>query len=68
MKKTKELPTDTPVFCDYNCKYASFSNEEISGACRREQAVYCSILEKYNNKNNKCLVSKPPHTHRGICQ
>ncbi len=58
MKKTKSIPTDVPMFCDYSCKYASFGKENMAGACRREQAVYCTILKKYNNKNNKCLVSK----------
>jgi hypothetical protein len=58
MKKTKEIPKDVPMFCDYGCKYASFGKQEVSGACRREQAVYCTILKEYNNKNNKCLVSK----------
>lgn len=46
------------MFCDFSCKYASFSKQDVSGACRREQAVYCTILKKFNNKNNKCLVPK----------
>jgi hypothetical protein len=56
MKKKKEIPKDLPMFCDFSCTYASFGKEDVSGACRREQAVYCTILKKYNNKNNKCLV------------
>jgi hypothetical protein len=58
MKKTKTIPKDIPMFCDFSCKYASFGSEDVSGACRREQAVYCTILKKHNNKNNKCLVVK----------
>jgi len=61
MKKHKEVPKDLPMFCDFSCKYASFGKEDVSGACRREQAVYCTILRKYNNKNNKCLVTKSEH-------
>ena len=57
-KKAKELPKDPPLFCDFSCRYASFGKRDVSGACRREQAVYCTILKKYNNKNNKCLVLK----------
>lgn len=57
-KKTKDLPSDLPLYCDLSCKYASFSWKDMSGACRRDQAVYCGLLKKYNNKHNKCLVPK----------
>jgi len=56
MKKTKESAKDFPLFCDYLCKHASFGKKGVSGACRREQAVYCTFLKKYNNKNNRCLA------------
>ncbi|HTY37566.1 MAG TPA: hypothetical protein VMH23_10665 [Bacteroidota bacterium] len=58
MKTKAELPSDVPHFCDFSCKYATFGKKDVSGACRREQAVYCTILKKHNNKNNKCLVAK----------
>lgn len=58
MKKHKDVPKDLPLFCDYSCTYASFGEKNVAGACRREQAVYCTILKKYNNKNNKCLVPR----------
>ena len=58
MKKPAVLPSDAPMFCDYSCKYASFGKKDVAGACRREQAVYCTILKKYNNKNNKCLLPR----------
>ncbi len=58
LRRTKDLPNDFPLYCDFNCKYASFSQKDVSGACRRDQAIYCSFLKKYNNKNNKCLVPK----------
>ena len=45
-----------PVFCDYSCKYAEFSDPNAIGACRKELAVWCTLLKKYNNKNNKCIV------------
>lgn len=47
-----------PLFCDFNCKHASFSGKEITGDCRKEIAVYCKHFKKYNNKNTKCLNSK----------
>ncbi len=49
---------DLPVFCDYSCKFADFTGPETIGACRRELAVWCKILERFNNKNAKCLVRK----------
>jgi hypothetical protein len=44
-----------PIFCDFSCPHADFSSD-VSGACRREQAVYCRLKKEYNNKNNRCLV------------
>jgi hypothetical protein len=34
-----------------------FTDASLSGACRRESAVYCSLLKEYNNKNSKCFVA-----------
>ena len=45
-----------PMFCDYTCKFAEFSDPNAIGACRKELAVWCSLLKKYNNKNNKCIA------------
>ena len=45
-----------PVFCDYSCKYAEFSDPNAIGACRKELAVWCKLLKKYNNKNNSCIA------------
>jgi hypothetical protein len=45
-----------PMFCDFGCTYATFPPVDAAGACRREQAVYCTALKKYNNKNNRCLA------------
>jgi hypothetical protein len=56
MKKNKDGPADLPLFCDFSCRHASFGKKDVAGACRREQAVYCTLLKKYNNKNNRCLA------------
>ena len=45
-----------PVYCDYSCKFADFSDPNAIGACRKELAVWCTLLQKYNNKNNKCIA------------
>jgi hypothetical protein len=45
-----------PDFCDYDCRHASFSAPEASGACRRDQAVWCMLFVRYNNKNARCLA------------
>jgi hypothetical protein len=50
------VSSQLPMFCDFGCTYAAFPPVDAAGACRREQAVYCTVLEKYNNKNNRCLV------------
>lgn len=52
-----------PTFCDYTCIHAAFAPQDASGACRREQAVFCSLKKKYNNKNARCLAS-PANTQQ----
>ena len=47
-----------PLFCDYSCKYADFSDPESIGACRKELAVWCKHFKRYNNKHNKCFGQK----------
>ena len=47
-----------PRFCDYDCRYASFAPKDATGACLREQAVYCSLFQTYNAKNSRCLETK----------
>ena len=58
MKTSKKTPKNLPMFCDFSCKYASFGKKDVSGDCHREQAVYCELLRRYNNKNNRCLAAK----------
>jgi len=45
-----------PQFCDFDCCYAAFAPPDASGACRREQAVWCTLQKQHNNKNARCLV------------
>ena len=45
-----------PDFCDFKCVYAAFAPADAVGACRRDQAVYCSLLKKFNAKNGRCLA------------
>ena len=57
-KRDNKKVINFPLFCDYTCRYAEFSNPESIGACRKELAVWCVHFKRYNNKNNKCLASK----------
>jgi hypothetical protein len=44
-----------PMFCDFSCPHADFT-KDVSGACRREQVVYCKLIQGHNNKHNKCIA------------
>ena len=46
--------TDLPLYCDYSCPHASFAPADATGACRKEQGVYCGLLRAFNNKNSLC--------------
>ena len=48
-----------PVYCDFSCPHAAFPPGDAVGACRREVGVYCSLLNRYNNKNAACVATKP---------
>jgi hypothetical protein len=64
MKLKKKTPTkklqiaDLPKYCDFICPQASFAPNDAVGACRREMAVYCNLLARYNNKNAHCAVQE----------
>jgi hypothetical protein len=45
-----------PEFCDYDCPHAAFTPPDTSGACRRDQAIWCTLLARFNNKNARCLA------------
>jgi len=49
-------PPELPLFCDYSCTHASFAPGDAIGACRKELAVYCTLLEQFNNKNSRCIA------------
>ena len=57
-RNQNKLKEATPLYCDYSCKYASFSLPDSIGACRREISVYCTLKKKLNNKNSLCLFKK----------
>ncbi len=57
--KTKAIPAGLPEYCDYSCRLADFAPTESVGACRREQAVYCTFLRQVTRKNSHCAV----HSH-----
>ncbi len=58
--KRKFTIADLPLYCDFTCPHASFAPNDVVGACRRDLAVYCNLLAKYNNKNAHCAVRKGP--------
>jgi len=45
-----------PQYCDFSCPHASFAPNDAVGACRKELAVYCNLLAKYNSKNARCAA------------
>jgi hypothetical protein len=47
-----------PFYCDFSCRHAAFAPPDASGACRREQAVYCSLMKQFNNKNAPCIARR----------
>ncbi len=57
-KKAGQKKMRLLAFCDFSCPHARFAPAESVGACRREQAVYCGLFKKYNNKNSACLERK----------
>jgi hypothetical protein len=54
-KKRANLEETLPMFCDFSCPHADFS-KDVSGACRREQVIYCALIKRYNNKHNQCIA------------
>jgi predicted ArsR family transcriptional regulator len=52
-----------PLYCDYHCPHSSFAPADATGACRREQGVYCNILGRFNTKNSPCKA-RPGNPHR----
>jgi hypothetical protein len=56
LQPTPPTVDDLPLYCDFNCPKADFPPADAVGACRREQAVWCSVLREFNAKNSRCKV------------
>ena len=54
-KNAKQNITTFPVYCDFSCEHADFSDPDTIGACRKDLAVWCKHFKRYNNKHNKCF-------------
>jgi hypothetical protein len=63
-RRGKPPREELPLYCDYLCPRASFAPADATGACRREQGVYCSILGSFNAKNSRCKVRETPRVRQ----
>jgi hypothetical protein len=54
MKKAASV--GIPVYCDFSCEHAAFSDPCAVGACRRDVGVWCNATRRYNNKHARCLL------------
>ncbi len=50
-KKEEEFP----LYCDYSCPHADFSDPCAVGACRRDVGVWCGKARRFHNKHARCL-------------
>jgi hypothetical protein len=64
VKAPKAISPELPLFCDYSCTHASFAPNDATGACRKELAVYCTLLEQFNNKNSRCIAREGTRQRR----
>ena len=53
-EKARNEP-EYPVYCDYSCPHADFTDPCAVGACRRDVGVWCARAGKFNNKHARCL-------------
>ena len=44
-----------PLYCDYSCPHADFSDPCAVGACRRDIGVWCGKAGRFHNKHARCL-------------
>lgn len=58
LQRDKNIHRKLPLYCDFYCKYATFTDKCLSGACNRESAIYCKLFERYNNKHARCFGEK----------
>lgn len=54
----KNKKNNLPHFCDFSCPHAEFTQQDTSGACRRDIAVFCTLYKRHNNKNSTCIEKK----------
>ncbi|MDT8325628.1 MAG: hypothetical protein RRA94_16050 [Bacteroidota bacterium] len=47
-----------PLYCDYSCAHADFSDPCAVGACRRDVGVWCRKAGRLHNKHARCLFRK----------
>ena len=52
-------PENFPAFCDFSCEHAKFAPAELSGACRKDQTIYCRLFTSFNTKHRSCLGTDP---------
>ena len=46
---------ELPLYCDYSCPHADFSDPSAVGACRRDIGVWCGKAGRFHNKHARCL-------------
>lgn len=44
-----------PLYCDFSCPHADFSDPCAVGACRRDIGVWCGKARRFHNKHARCL-------------
>lgn len=45
-----------PLYCDFSCEHAAFSDPCAVGACRRDVGVWCNAARRYHTKHARCLL------------
>lgn len=55
----QEKTSTIPLYCDFSCQHAAFSDPCAVGACRRDIGVWCKAARRYNNKHARCLLRPP---------
>lgn len=44
-----------PLYCDFSCIHADFSDPCAVGACRRDMGVWCKKAGRLHGKHARCL-------------
>ncbi len=53
-----ERGEEFPLYCDYSCPHADFSDPCAVGACRRDVGVWCVKAQRLHNKHARCLFRR----------